>query len=204
MTIICAKENILCCDGYVTYNSGLLENDQFNKIHTPEPGEIWTILGRRVLAFGLAGTLTVVEPFKELLRKGIYHDTKAFHGIGCASVLCYTEDLDLFYLSVGSKDEGDKSLFIIHDESSKLAAVGVSTAIAKAYMCAGKSARKAVELLIKSNVSLGGKISELDVAEWKKELAEKEAALPKGYVYVPKFQYLTPKPQQPQQPQQQA
>lgn len=202
MTIICAKDGILCSDGYITFNNGMLENDQFNKIHTPEPGEIWTVMGKRVLAFGLAGTLSVVDPFKELLRKGIYHDTKTFHGIGGASILLYTEDLDLIYIGVTDKHDREESLFLIHEQSGDCSAVGVATAVAKTYMVTGKSARKAVELLVKTNVSLGGKISELNVAEWKKELAEKEAALPKDYVFKPKFQYLAPKVEQ--QPQQQA
>lgn len=190
MTTICAKAGIMCSDGYVIYGQGFLAKDTQTKVLTPEPGEKWYILGKRVIGFGAAGTLSVVEIAKDLLRKGIYHDTKTYHTFGAASILAITEDIDLFTIYI----EADAPIEL-HYEQGGIGVLGIGGQIAKAYMCSGKSSKEAVKFLLKTNVLLGGTVTEINFNEFKEELAKKEAELPKDFVFVPKFQALTPKPE---------
>lgn len=200
MTIVCIKDAVMCADGLVTYNSGFQSEENFTKIITPEPGDKWYMLGKRVIGMGVTGNASMIEISKDLFRKGIYYDTTTYHAEGYLGVIAVTEDLDVFVVDLENAKNTKDGLYIYH-VSDGIHALGTGTLVAKSYMIANKSARKTVEFMIKSHALLGGKITEVDFKVFKKELADAEAKLPKDFVFVPKFQTLTPKEPQVARPQ---
>lgn len=195
MTIICYKDGKMAADGISSFGGSQIYHTEVTKITTTEPGEKMWIVGKRVLGFGMAGSAGLTEVLRDLLRKGLFHDTKPYHSSGSVLALVVTEGFDLYFVNVNTD-----GITILHcggesDENVKpYDAIGTSTLVAKVYMSVGKSALDTVKYLVKTNHVIGGKIREVDFFQFAEELKEKEKALPKGFVFKPTSIQVTPKP----------
>lgn len=155
MTTIAWSKGVMAADSRMT--DGLqLKSDRFKKIFHPENG---TILGEKVLAFGLAGSASSQSVFKVVLAEGLdvlsTLDSKDdFSAIVVTEKTAYLVDKD-----------GEESSFTIIDLGDETPyAIGSGSVVASYILNKGGDPVDAVVAAMSTDLGSGG-----DVVRWTRE-----------------------------------
>lgn len=188
MTIICYKNSVLAADKLVS--TGGVDSGIVDKIITPEPGERWTVYGKRIIALGTAGAASYIEMVKSALRMGIYADSRFPKGSDAKAhltVMVITEDYKPWLLDV-SLDSGEPLSIIVltNGEIHTTSSVGVRRIEALVRLEETDSTAEEVVLKISErSQGCGLGVDTLDVKKWHKKLLKEEEKLPEGFEFKP-------------------
>lgn len=160
MTILCYKNGEFAADGLEVHGD-LITSKNVKKIIVATKEDRWTILGKRIVAFAIAGTPTAEITMKKYMSKGIDMEQQFINVCHDEfSALCIDGE-GTSYVIDSIKDDGVFKLIIVDTKPAEFGiAVGIASEVARALMN-GKlaySAKEAVAFSCDSYVSCGGVI----------------------------------------------
>ena len=156
MTTIAFDGNMLAADSQTTQGDYRLSLHA-QKIFQPAVGENWRVMGQRVVAYGVAGTLQGWHYLREALAgfNGLSVNTTFPKGV-VVSYLVVTEDGEVY---AGGQYENDNVAWLT--KVSAPIAVGSGAEFAMGAMAQGATAAQAVEIAARFDVNTGGGVQVL-------------------------------------------
>jgi len=168
MTTIAWCGKILAADGQSTINGNrrLLSNSQ--KIHVATAEDNWTIEGKKISAFGMAGRPSALNLVKETLTTGLKHDTKITEKDTSFAIIAVAETGEAFKWQVTNDSKKQLQHVDLLPVTGPMA-IGSGGVFAEAVLSIGMSAVDAVKAAMKLDVMSGGEISYWEA--WKGNLS---------------------------------
>lgn len=186
MTLICySKEHKMLASDSEASIAGRT-SFEVNKIITPDPGEVWTVVGRRAIAFAVTGNRFGSELCRSRLRQGIYYGTpgknayKEADGALVARAIVVTEEMEM--VQVALYDDG---VHLVDAIGALTFCIGSGIQVAGFLLDGGMSPDKVIDKVKKRFHGVGGETNALKLDEWLTELTELESKLPADFVYKP-------------------
>ena len=155
MTTIAWDGEILASDSRSTSGITIVSESE-KKVVKSETGELWRVLGNRVIAFACSGNASMPLELKSYLEVGLNFNTQMRESLSfSAIVICENQGWEI-YKSEGSKDIDIQPL-------SPKRAIGSGADFATAALAMGKSSIDAVEVAILCDVYSGGDIQSFTI-----------------------------------------
>lgn len=125
------------------------------KIHVAGKDDNWTLLGKKVLAFGFAGNGGALNWITQSLTKGVGAEQPVTAKEISFSVIAVTDTGDAFYWNVSKHLKNAEDRHEVTPVTGPIA-IGSGAVIAETVLALGKSAKKAVKAAMQQDIHTGG------------------------------------------------
>lgn len=157
MTTIAYDGKTLAADSQTTQDGICLSNSAM-KIFARGPEDDWSIEGKRVAAFGIAGNLHAANDLRRVMSSFAgHHAGDPFEAGVTFAFIAIAEDRTVF---VGGKYSDDDRSWVIEAQSP--VAVGSGGDFALGAMAAGVSAEEAVKIASKFDVNTNDSVTSIN------------------------------------------